>query len=108
MPAPETQILVCTNERGPDATKPSCGPLGGTALYRRFKDRVREMGLRDRVIVTRTGCLKHCSRGMVVAVQPANLWYGGVTEGDVDEILEETVVGGREVERLRMPPGPWE
>lgn len=109
MPRPEVQILVCVNEREPGARKASCAPRGGMEVYLRFKDRIRELGVRDTVIVTRTGCLKHCSRGVVVAVWPWNLWYGGVEPDDVDEILERTALGGgREVERLRMPPGGWE
>lgn len=108
MPRPQVQILVCTNERPPDAVKPSCGPRGGLEVYRRFKDRVRELGIRDWVMVVRTGCLKHCSRGITVAVWPFNFWYTGVTLDDVDEILDTTVQGGREVERLRMPDIPWE
>jgi (2Fe-2S) ferredoxin len=109
MPRPQVQILVCLNERPPEAPKPSCARRGSLEVYNRFKDRVRELGLRDQVLVTRTGCLKHCSRGITVAVWPYNLWYGGVTVADVDEILATTVVGGgKEVERLRMPEGPWE
>lgn len=112
MAAPEIQLLVCVNDRLPPEgetkpRKPSCAPRGGLELYRLFKDRVRELGLRDRVMVTRTGCLKHCSRGIVVAVQPLNLWYARVTAADVDEILEVSLLGG-EVERLRMPDIPWE
>ncbi len=109
MPRPEVQILVCVNERGPEAHKPSCGPRGSLEVYRRFKDRVREMGLRDGVMVNRTGCLKHCSRGTTVAIWPYNVWYSRVTLEDVDEILETTVVGGgAAVERLLMPDIPWE
>lgn len=109
MAAPEIQILVCVNDRPPGARKPSCAPRGGLELYRRFKDRVRELGIRDRVMVVRTGCLKHCSRGTTVAVWPWNLWYQRVTLADVDEILERTVLGGGQaVERLRMPDIPWE
>ena len=109
MPHPHVQILVCLNERPSDAPKPCCSLRGSLAVYHRFKDRVRELGMRDQVMVTRTGCLKHCSRGITVAVWPYNLWYGGVTEADVDEILTTTVAGGgREVERLRMPDIPWE
>lgn len=113
MPTPELQILVCLNERKPGAAKPSCGPKGALDVYHRFKDRVRELGLRDSVMVNRTGCLKHCSRGITVAIQPQNLWYAGVTTDDVDEILEVTVLGGgpggnRVVERLKMPDIPWE
>jgi (2Fe-2S) ferredoxin len=44
-----------------------------------------------------------------VAVWPYNLWYRGVTVGDVEEILRTTVLGeGSEVERLRMPDIRWE
>ncbi len=108
MPKPQVQILVCLNERPPDAGKPSCAPRGALAVYHRFKDRVKELGIRDHVMVTRTGCLKHCSQGITVAVQPHNLWYRGVTVDDVDEILEKTAREGREVERLRMPDIKWE
>jgi len=109
MPRPGVQILVCTNERPPEGGKPSCAPRGSLEVYRRFKDRVRELGVRDRVMVVRTGCLKHCSQGITVAVWPYNQWYRQVTLDDVDEILERTVLGGaEEVERLRMPDIPWE
>jgi (2Fe-2S) ferredoxin len=109
MSTPQIQILVCLNERPPDSSKPSCAPKGALDVYHRFKDRVKELGLRDRVMVTRTGCLKHCSQGVTVAVWPYNLWYREVTEADVEEILQRTVAGdGQEVERLRMPDIPWE
>ena len=108
MAKPEIQILVCTNERPPDARKPSCRPRGGLELYRRFKDEVRHRGIRDRVMVVRTGCLKHCSRGITVNIWPANFWYRGVTLDDVEEIVERSVIGGEDVERLRMPDIPWE
>ena len=109
MPKPAIQILVCTNERPAGAAKPCCLGRGSLDVYHRFKDRVRELGLRDRVMVVRTGCLKHCSRGITVAVWPYNLWYAGVTVGDVDEILEVSVAGGGgEVARLAMPDIPWE
>jgi (2Fe-2S) ferredoxin len=59
-------------------------------------------------MVVRTGCLKHCSQGITVAVWPHNLWYRQVTLADVDEILERGVLGGEDVARLRMPDIPWE
>jgi (2Fe-2S) ferredoxin len=109
MARPQVQILVCLNERPADAPKPCCLARGSLAVYHRFKDRVKELGLRDRVMVVRTGCLKHCSQGITVAVWPYDLWYRGVGEDDVEEILQTTVLGeGREVERLRMPDIPWE
>src|SRR5258708_21998055 len=103
MPKPRVQILVCCNERDASAAKPSCLPRGAGAVYHRFKDRVKERGLRDGVMVTRTGCLKHCSRGVTVAIWPQNAWLAGVREADVDAVLDAALTGGELPERLRMP-----
>ena len=109
MPKPEHQVLVCTNTRPPGNPKGSCGEKGSDALADRLKALVRERGLAARVMVNKSSCLKHCSQGITVAVWPYNLWYRRVTVGDVEEILETSVLGeGREVERLRMPDIPWE
>jgi (2Fe-2S) ferredoxin len=59
-------------------------------------------------MVNRTSCLKHCSQGPVVAVQPDNVWYAGVTPVDVPEILSNHLEKGQPVERLLMPDIPWE
>jgi (2Fe-2S) ferredoxin len=107
MPIPVIQILVCTNERPPEGGKPSCAPRGGLAVYHRFKDQVKARGMRAEVMVNRTGCLKHCSRGITVAVQPQNAWYSAVQAGDVDAILD-AARAGTVLERLRMPDIPWE
>jgi len=109
MAKPEVQILICCNERPPGAGKPSCAPRGGEAVFLRFKERVKDLGLDGEVMVTRTGCLKHCSRGITVAIWPYSLWYQRVGLDDIDEILERSVANrGEEVERLRMPDIPWE
>ena len=86
MANPQIQILVCLNERTPEP-EAELRPRGSLEVYHRFKDRVKELGVRDRVMVTRTGCLKHCSQGITVAVWPYNLWYRRVTVEDVEEIL---------------------
>jgi (2Fe-2S) ferredoxin len=69
---------------------------------------VKEQGLADRVIVSRTNCLKHCSRGVTVAVYPDNVWYAGVRLDDLPEIVQSHLRGGEPVERLYMPDIPWE
>ena len=108
MPKPHVQFLVCCNERAADAAKPSCLPRGGVEVHRRLKDEIRARGLRDGVIVTRTGCLKHCSEGVVVAVWPANAWARCVTVDDVPELVE-AALAGEVPERLRMPEEvPWQ
>ena len=77
-------------------------------MWNRLKAEVTEAGLGNQVMVTRTGCLKHCSRGVAVAIHPDNVWYGGVTLADVAEILESHLKRGQPVERLAMPDIPWE
>ena len=108
MPRPERQILVCTNSRPEGHPKGSCGPKGSEALAQQLKDAVQEAGLRDRVMVNRTSCLKHCSHGITVVVQPDNAWYARVTADDIRVLCDEHLVKGRVVERLVMPDIPWE
>jgi (2Fe-2S) ferredoxin len=108
VPRPERHLLVCLNTRPPDNPKGSCGDKGSERLFERLKELVREHGLKERVIVSRTGCLKHCSRGITLAVYPDNVWYGGVVEADLDEICSLHLHDGKPVERLLMPDIPWE
>ena len=108
MPKPERQVLVCTNTRPPGNPKGSCGEKGSEAVVDRLKAMVKERGLDNRVIVNRTSCLKHCSRGITVAVQPDNVWYAGVRLEDLEEVCSSHLEAGRPLPRLLMPDIPWE
>ena len=108
MPKPERHVLVCLNTRPPGNPKGSCGEKGSEEVFDNLKRMVKERGLADRVIVSRTNCLKHCSHGITVAVYPDNVWYSGVRLMDLDEICASHLVEGRAVERLLMPDIPWE
>src|SRR5262245_31940116 len=108
MSKPSHHILVCTNTRPAGNPKGSCGEKGSEDLADSLKSLVKNRGLAARVIVNRTSCLKHCSRGITVAVQPDNVWYAGVKPEDLGEIVESHVENGRPVERLFMPDIPWE
>ena len=76
-------------------------------VYKACKDRVKELGIRDQVMVVRTGCLKHCSKGTAVAVWPHNHWYKRVTRKDVNELVEAAVEGRKSSSgsRCRIFPG---
>ena len=108
MPKPEHHVLVCLNTRPPGNPKGSCGEKGAEGLFDELKAMVRERGLDRRVIVNRTSCLKHCSRGITVAVYPDGVWYGSVTKDDLSEICSSHLEGDRPLERLSMPDIPWE
>ena len=101
-------MFVCLNMRPAGNPRGSCGDKGAEGLFDRLKAKVKERGLKDRVIVSRTGCLKHCSHGITLAVYPDNVWYAGVVETDLDEICDSHLASGRPVERLLMPDIPWE
>lgn len=108
MPKPNRHVFVCLNQRPPGNPKGSCGEKGSEDLLARLKALVAERGLRESVMVTGTRCLKHCSRGITVAVYPDNVWYAGVRPEDLAEICEVQLAQGQPIERLLMPDIPWE
>jgi (2Fe-2S) ferredoxin len=106
MPRPERHVLVCLNSRPPGNPKGSCAEKGSEGVFEALKARVKEKGWP--IIVNRSNCLKHCSRGVTVAVYPENVWYGGVGLGDVEEICTKHLEQGNPIDRLLMPDIPWE
>lgn len=66
-----------------------------------FKRQLDAHGVKG-VRANNAGCLDACERGVSVVVYPDGVWYGEVTVADVKELVEEHVMAGRPVERLRM------
>lgn len=60
----------------------------------------RKLGPQFRV--NQAGCLDQCELGPTVVIYPAGIWYGHVTLADVPRIIDETVIGGRVLEDLRI------
>ena len=81
----------------------SCDPTGSEALQKAFKRALAERGINRRIRANKSGCLDQCEKGPTVVVYPEGVWYGRVTLDDVDEIVDQHIVGGRPVERLLMP-----
>lgn len=103
MPPPyERHVFVCTNRRPEGAPRPSCAARGSETVHAAFKQELAARGMADRVRANKAGCLDACELGISVVVYPDEVWYGGVTVDDVVEIVEEHILGGRPVERLRM------
>ena len=68
-----------------------------------FKQELEKRGLRGEVRANAAGCLDQCAFGVTVVVYPEGVWYARVKTEDVPEIVDEHIIGGRPVERLRMP-----
>lgn len=108
MPVPERQVLVCVNARLAGHPKGSCAEKGSKELYDKLKAMLRKRGLHEKVMAQSTSCLKHCSQGITVAVQPDNTWYAKVKPEHLEELCVRHLEGGEKLDRLQMPDIPWE
>jgi (2Fe-2S) ferredoxin len=106
MPTFERHVFVCTNERSADHPRGSCKAKGSEDVRDAFKKQLAARGLKSLVRANAAGCLDQCERGVSVVVYPEQVWYGQVTVGDVAEIVDSHVVGGRVVTRLMQPDQP--
>ena len=95
-------VFVCGNRREEGHPRGSCDPTGAEALHKAFKQTLADRGLNRRIRANRSGCLDQCEHGPTVVVYPDAVWYGGVTLGDVAEIVDRHLAGGVPVARLRL------
>jgi len=95
-------VFVCENRRPAGHPRGCCADRRGGELRDALKAEVKRRGLQDRVRVNSAGCLDACEHGATVVVYPEGIWYGGVAEADVPEIVERHLAGGVPVERLRL------
>jgi (2Fe-2S) ferredoxin len=98
----EKHIFICTNKRDSDNPKGCCHSKGSEKIRETFKKELAERGLKGRMRANAAGCLDQCSRGPTVVVYPEQVWYTVPTKQDAIEIIEQHLVGGVPVERLRM------
>jgi (2Fe-2S) ferredoxin len=92
-------IFICTNQRAPGEKK-SCGESCGLELIKEFKKQMKESNLLSSMRAQKAGCLDACEYGPTVVVYPEGTYYGGVTPGDVTEIVNEHLINDRPVKRL--------
>ncbi len=102
MPNFKHHIFVCGNQRVPGHPRGCCDPEGQETLRAAFKKQIKSRSLRASTRANRAGCLDQCEHGPCLVIYPEGVWYGSVQVEDVDEILEEHVMGGRIVERLQL------
>lgn len=98
MPKPRKHIFVCVNQRPAGDPKGCCADKGGVSLRDRLKEACAKV---DKTVrVSRAMCLGPCAKGINVVVYPEAVWYCGVKESDIKEIVEEHIVHDRPVQRL--------
>jgi (2Fe-2S) ferredoxin len=98
----EKHVFICTNRREAGNPKGDCASKGGEEIKDEFKRLLHERGLKGKIRANAAGCLDQCARGATVVVYPEQVWYGGLQVKDVATIVDEHLVGGVPVDRLRM------
>jgi nitrite reductase/ring-hydroxylating ferredoxin subunit/(2Fe-2S) ferredoxin len=95
----DRHVFVCTSGE-------TCPTQGDTERFVKIlRDGARQAGRQADVRVNKAGCFSQCGHGPMMVVYPENVWYAGVQESDLQEILTSHIVGGCPVERLRYAPG---
>jgi NADH-quinone oxidoreductase subunit F len=77
-----------------------CRGRGSSKVAEALENQVREEKLHDKVIIKQTGCHGFCEIGSVMVIEPDNILYQKVKPKDVPEILSETIVNDKILDRL--------
>lgn len=95
-------LFMCTNQR--ESGRQACNDAGAQELVGHMKKRIKELGLSDKgkIRINKAGCLNRCGEGPVIVIYPEETWYTFVDREDIDEIIDEHLINGRPVERLKI------
>jgi (2Fe-2S) ferredoxin len=107
MPKPIKHVLVCVQGRPPGHPRGSCQDKGCNAVWQAFQQEFQQRNLWADYLLTNTGCLGPCQNGPSVLVYPDNVMYGGLTPADVPALIEEHLLNGTPVARLKVPETVW-
>jgi NADH-quinone oxidoreductase subunit F len=77
-----------------------CHAYGTAKVVDIFKNKINEEKLKDKVSLLVTGCHGFCEQGPIVVIRPKNIFYSNVRPDDVPEIISETVINGKVIDRL--------
>ena len=96
MPTYDHHLFLCINERGVDDAKSSCARKGSLALLDHARQRCFAAGLKERVRVNGTGCLKACALGPSAVVYgahnpPQGVWHTLADTAAVDALIDALI-----------------
>lgn len=93
---------------GRDADRPciavcggtSCHAFGNREIIRAFQDEIKKQSLASKVDIRETGCPGFCQAGPIVVIYPEEICYVQVKPEDAREIVSQTVVAKKVIDRL--------
>jgi (2Fe-2S) ferredoxin len=80
------QIFMCINNRHGES--PSCGHSGSEEIVEELRKVTKELKLKGKIRVAKSGCLDLCAFGPNLMIWPEGIWYMKVTKEDVPEIVD--------------------
>ena len=95
-------VFFCCNQRANGEA--CCNDLGGSEAHAYAKARIAGLNLSGpgNVRINKAGCLGRCEEGPVIVVYPEATWYRYTDNDDVEEIIQEHLINGRIVDRLKI------
>ncbi len=78
----------------------SCLALGNDRVISAFEEEIKKQSLEAKVDIRATGCHGFCEKGPNVVIYPEEICYIEVTPEDVPEIVSQTVIGKKVIDRL--------
>ena len=91
----EPCISVCTGT--------GCLALGAAKVVAALKEEIKKQGLENKVGVVdikETGCPGFCERGPIIVIHPEEICYLQVQPGDAGEIVSQTILAKKVIDRL--------
>ena len=86
-------IALCTGT--------GCLALGAAKVVAALKEEIKKQGAKvDIADIRETGCPGFCERGPVMVIYPEEICYLQVQPGDAAEIISETILGKKVIDRL--------
>ena len=96
----EKHIFICTNDRGENSARKSCGNCGGLEIRKDFVDLITKSGLKGKVRANKSGCLDICEQGPAIVIYRQGFWYLGLERKNIQKIFEHSVIGDEPVQEL--------
>ncbi|MGZ3712571.1 MAG: (2Fe-2S) ferredoxin domain-containing protein [Bdellovibrionota bacterium] len=82
-------LFICTNDRGPDGKRESCGPKGSEELKKKVKAACKAKGFPSGAVrINGSGCLDQCERGITAVLYPEGKWFLDLEAHSVDLLVE--------------------
>jgi (2Fe-2S) ferredoxin len=98
-------VFVCSGK--------SCSAVGSAEVRDAFEQELKARGVlwgrakkgknpNGSIILTECASVGFCAVGAAVMIYPDGIWYAQVRAADVSEIIDEHLMNGRVVERLKL------